>query len=181
MLRCSCCGEEKTTDYFYKKSDRPRGYQSFCKNCAGNVVKKHREDNRDRYKELERKRYAQNPERRIQSVLKSQDKNRETFNSYRRSYNKLNRAKVTSWDKAKRLRRENRVPVWLTDKHKKEIQDYYWLAQDLKKVTGEDYHVDHIVPLNGKNISGLHVPWNLQVLPSDINMRKSNSFGGLPQ
>tara|TARA_R100000541_G_C1879440_1_gene82084 strand:+ start:444 stop:905 length:462 start_codon:yes stop_codon:yes gene_type:complete len=55
-----------------------------------------------------------------------------------------------------------------------EIKNFYWLARDLKAVTGEEYHVDHIVPINGKNVCGLHVPWNLQVLPADINMSKGN-------
>ena len=67
----------------------------------------------------------------------------------------------------------------LSDKHKDEIQNFYWLAQDLRAVTGEQYHVDHIVPLNGKNICGLHVPWNLQVLPADINLSKGNRYDNL--
>jgi hypothetical protein len=54
----------------------------------------------------------------------------------------------------------------------------YWLAADLKAISGQKYHVDHIVPLQGKNISGLHVPWNLQILPADMNCKKSNTFEG---
>ena len=56
------------------------------------------------------------------------------------------------------------------------IESYYWLAQDLFKVSGQTYHVDQIVPLQGRHVCGLHVPWNLQVLPSDINISKSNGY-----
>jgi len=70
--------------------------------------------------------------------------------------------------------KSNGTPPWLTETHKKEIENFYWLSKDLECITGEKYHVDHIMPIRGENICGLHVPWNLQVLPSDINIKKSN-------
>lgn len=88
--------------------------------------------------------------------------------------------KHSSYYKRKATYRKESVrvatPIWLTLSQKQEIDIFYDLAKDCQIVTGEDYHVDHIVPLKGKNVCGLHVAWNLQVLPSDVNIVKSNKF-----
>lgn len=68
------------------------------------------------------------------------------------------------------------TPKWLTTEQRKQIVDIYEHMRDCRAVTGEDYHVDHIVPLRGENICGLHVPWNLQVLPAYVNISKSNTL-----
>lgn len=68
------------------------------------------------------------------------------------------------------------TPKCLTQEQKQKIVDVYKHALDCSTITGEKYHVDHIVPLRGEDVCGLHVPWNLQVLPADINMSKGNRY-----
>lgn len=65
-------------------------------------------------------------------------------------------------------------PNWLTKEHKNQIQDVYRQADLLTYQTGVLHHVDHIVPLKGKTVSGLHVPWNLAPMKCSENISKGN-------
>lgn len=66
------------------------------------------------------------------------------------------------------------TPIWLNKQQIENIQSFYNEAALLTITTGIKYQVDHIIPLRGKNVSGLHVPWNLQVITAKANNIKGN-------
>jgi 5-methylcytosine-specific restriction endonuclease McrA len=76
----------------------------------------------------------------------------------------------------RRAAKLQRTPVWLNKGHQFEIDSIYELCSAYRQV-GFDYHVDHIVPLQGKSVSGLHVPWNLQIIHAKENLSKGNNHG----
>lgn len=68
------------------------------------------------------------------------------------------------------------TPSWLSQEHRKQISEIYFSCVHLSNETGIEHHVDHIVPIAGRRVCGLHVPWNLQVIPASENLSKSNKF-----
>ena len=80
----------------------------------------------------------------------------------------------------RRRRFRDATPKWLTADQKMEIRLKYRLAIELSRHTGERYVVDHVVPLQGETVCGLHVPWNLQVITQTENLKKFNKVVDTP-
>lgn len=74
----------------------------------------------------------------------------------------------------RRARKANATPPWLTPADHAAIAAVYDEAVRLERETGVKHHVDHIVPLHGRGVCGLHVPWNLRAIPANDNLKKSN-------
>jgi hypothetical protein len=72
----------------------------------------------------------------------------------------------------RRAAKNNRTPAWLTAVQLETITKLYEHAVWLSEVTGIKWHVDHILPLQGKDVCGLHIPENLQVIPAKENLSK---------
>ena len=124
----------------------------------------------EKRREYSRKYYAENKEKKREYGAKNKEKIRET----QRQWNKANQSKINKFSANRRAARLNATPAWLTDKQQAEMAAIYKEAMAMEKQTGIPHHVDHIVPLKGKNVSGLHVPWNLQILTATENMSKGN-------
>ena len=69
------------------------------------------------------------------------------------------------------------TPNWLLPKHIEKIEEFYFMAKELEKIFPWKQEVDHIEPLQGKDVCGLHVPWNLQILPMSTNRSKGIKRG----
>ena len=80
-----------------------------------------------------------------------------------------NRSLVTSYKAKYRAAKRQATPKWLTREQENQIRAVYAEARRLTLETGTPYEVDHIVPLAGKIVSGLHVPWNLRAIPKIEN------------
>jgi len=101
---------------------------------------------------------------------------KERHAAYSQAWALLYPEKVNARNAKRRSAKLQRTPPWLTAEHLAEIEAHYALAKEAERITGEPHHVDHIIPLRGRRVSGLHVPWNLQVLPASTNIRKSNKW-----
>jgi len=169
--QCTSCGVLKTHEAFHKRSASPDGLNASCKTCRSTARKGYQsqKDYNKYYREVHRESLA---------VAKREWdlNNREHIRAYKRLYRKLEPVKHSHWDAKKKASRLKRTPSWLDKSQIEQIKVFYWLRDDLRAVTGMSYEVDHIVPLQGRNVCGLHVPWNLQILPADVNNKKSNFF-----
>lgn len=101
--------------------------------------------------------------------LRSECKVQESFYNLTRD-----KGKKRLYDAKRRVAYLEREPKWLTFEQKLEIECFYYKSMRYEEETGIKHHVDHIVPLQGEDVCGLHVPWNLQVIPAKENLSKGN-------
>jgi hypothetical protein len=95
---------------------------------------------------------------------------------YRNAWKANNKTQVLADNKVRRRKHREATPPWLTRKQKSEIRQLYQIAITMTQTTGEQYVVDHIVPLRSHEVCGLHVPWNLRVITQEENLKKSNKL-----
>jgi hypothetical protein len=91
-------------------------------------------------------------------------------------WQKRNKGKVNANTRKYQASKLKRTPKWLSDFDLLKMQCLYQVAIMRTIESGEEWHVDHIVPLQGEKVSGLHVPWNLRVITASENHRKNNRY-----
>lgn len=157
-LFCSRCKEEKYCSEFNKdnRPNRKRGHQPYCRICEKERKKTHDKEYYQKTIEYQKERYRE---------YAKTDNGREAIRrTQRKNYPKHKKRYLANWAKRKAAKLQACLNY---DKYKDEIEEIY-------KNCPSGHHVDHIIPLQGKNVRGFHVPWNLQYLTKEENLKKGN-------
>lgn len=177
MKTCKVCLTEKELTSFHKKKGAADGYRSICKDCRkGEHVDRYAAD-----KEAWNKRAVQwrkdNPDKAKQIDKTYREAHKDKRSDYHADWIEANRGHVNAYNTFRHAAKKERTPPWLSDFDLLKIKCLYQVAAMRSRESGQKWHVDHIVPLQGDIVSGLHVPDNLRVVPAIENLRKYNSYG----
>jgi hypothetical protein len=186
---CKHCGVEKPLDLFQKHPRAKHGRTNKCRVCAtAEEVLRYKKNHRS-IREQRNSHYATNKEQLREKIYewrkanpdshkaaaqKWASKNKERKNSYERErYAKSERMRIMAAERCRRYQasKKQATPRWASIPAMRVL---YAKSKEWSRITGQEWHVDHIVPILSKNVCGLHVPANLQLLAGAINISKLN-------
>lgn len=101
------------------------------------------------------------------------EKNRERDRAWKADWEARNPGLVAKARVRRKAAEARAIPEWVD---RTALNEIYARCERVRECTGLDFHVDHVIPLRGMHVCGLHVPWNLQILPALANLRKSNKL-----
>lgn len=158
---CECVRLNHYKDYPKHKEKRLqciKGWQQMNKEKVNSQTRQWRSDNPDKASQVTKQYYH---------------KNKDTKLINNREWRQNNKPKVQYYNALRRAQIAQATTLWAD---MEEIQQIYEQATELTTETGIPYHVDHIVPLFGKTVCGLHVEYNLQIITATENFSKGNKL-----
>jgi hypothetical protein len=160
---CTKCGEMKAFLLFSPNKKTKDRLQSWCKACVATQTRSYGAQ-----------REAQ---RRLDPAYRTRQYTKQA------EYRQKNRSKISALRRVDTIRRRitasQATPHWIDAEFERLVfAEAYALAETRGKLFGFSWHVDHVIPLRGKTVSGLHVSNNIQVIPAVANLRKSNKLLG---
>lgn len=200
MKQCTKCKVKKPLSEFHKKSKAKSGLNPRCKVCVGEDTKKYYNSNRDKILKKSNE-YRTNNRDKINKKKREYSKYKWENNLWSDEYKEKRRIQAKKWrennpDRVKKYnknyksnnkdisckinadRRAKKLKATLSGKYSEELKTFYKDIKNIQWLSEEKLEVDHIIPLKGDNVCGLHVPWNLQVLTKSQNSSKTNKFDG---
>lgn len=186
MKQCACCKVIKPMTDFGKDRAMASGIKYSCKEC---LARKRRDtyqidpgksqlsSNNWKKKNSERQREylagyrAENKEKRNSESKEWRLSNKVHVSEYNKKYTASNYSAALARSNLRHARKKTQAPIWRDEFVIAEIYDLCVLRN---RHTNIKWHVDHIVPLTSKIVSGLHVEFNLRVIPALHNLQKRN-------
>ena len=160
----------------------PRKTKGTCLTCAELEWKASQEKRKEYFKQYGESDAGQKAKREYYErnkdavIARANARPLEDRRMHREKYKAQNPELYKAYTSVRRRRHKNATPAWITKEQKAKMRELYLLAMQLTRTTGEQYVVDHIVPLINPIVCGLHVPWNLRVITQEENLAKSNKF-----
>jgi hypothetical protein len=166
MKVCKRCGEEKPHNEYNAHPHTKDKLQRVCRDCSKVLWKLWYPKNKKRLADKQRA----NSEKMAQKAANWRAKNPRKQAIIQKKYKEEHRAILAARQKMRECLKASPISLLYDE----QISKFYEEAERTGLKTGIKQHVDHIIPLQGKIVSGLHVPWNLQVLPAVENLHKGN-------
>ena len=188
MKTCTHCHAEKELSEYGPSKLAKDGLQTQCRPCLAEKQRAYRAKNLESQREATRKwregakeheqsyrksYQLENREARIAACRDWREKNPEKNRQAQRNYRDNNKGKVAAKNAKRYAAKMERTVGWAD---LEAIDAIYDQASHLTATTGIKHHVDHIIPMQGEMVSGLHVETNLQILTASENCAKGNTY-----
>ena len=187
--KCGTCELTKSASEFQRDKKGSGGLQANCKDCRNAKKRKDWNENKEHNSKARKEYRERNVELVREWKKRSYERHRETILAQQKVYNENNkearaiyRKKHYSENKhiyiANARKRASRLKEGINDNYTERMREIYYMSEAMCKEDNIKYQVDHIIPLTHKDVCGLHVPWNIQILTEDENRSKKNKFDG---
>lgn len=177
---CYKCNENKPLDAFGKNKSKKDGLSTECKFCKKLQDRRYYNENKEKVLESAKNYRTKNPEKVAQAKVNCYLKDKEKYKKMKNAWRKANPEKTYEYQKVYKSANRGKANAWLSEYRALKIQATpKWFDKEkvmlvYKKAKEWGFDVDHIVPLKGETVCGLHCWSNLQLLDPLLNSEKGN-------